>query len=100
MKLLVISLLVALATCAVLDPFRSLVKREVEAVAEQGGELRHYQLPDGRVKLELVVDGVFAGSIVQTADGGGKRMIQFLSGFVFVAIWHILSSLPKYMNCC
>lgn len=57
---------VALVSAAVLDPVHSLVQREAA-----NGDVVAFALPDGRSKLEIVVDGVLEGTLFQTADGGG-----------------------------
>lgn len=63
--LAVLATTVALVSAAVLDPVHSLVQREVV-----NSDVTAFALPDGRSKLEVVVDGVLEGTIVETADGG------------------------------
>lgn len=63
---------VTLVSAAVLDPVHSLVQREL---ANGNGEVIPIALPDGRTKLEIVVDGVLEGTLIQTADGGGMRAL-------------------------
>ncbi|KAG7130941.1 hypothetical protein HYQ45_010351 [Verticillium longisporum] len=72
MKFLVLFFLslVALISAAVIDPDRHLIQRDLEAATDgEDVQVIDYQLSDGRHKIDVIVNGVFDGSLITTEDG-------------------------------
>lgn len=83
--------LVALTSAAFIDPDRHLIQRDLEAATDgEDVEVINYQLSDGRHKIEVIVNGVFDGSLITTEEGES----EFAAFLIYPSMWCICLQLP------